>query len=363
IERAPEAYELITGKTGQPFLGVLLTYSQDAAELPSHRVTFAPGAAAPLNGEPGVGVLGAGNYAMAVFLPAVQAVGGARRVAIASATGLSARNAAQRFGFGYASSQEIEVLDDPAVNVVAVLTRHDQHARQVLACLERGKHVFCEKPLAIRPADLDAIEQALTQDGHPLLMVGYNRRFAPLAQRLHAFLQGADEPLYMHYRVNAGYIPANHWVHDPQVGGGRIFGEACHFVDFLTFLAGAAPVSVTSQALPDVGRYRGDNLSMTFAFPDGSVGVVDYLANGDKSFPKERVEVFCAGRVGVLDDFRSLQLVRDGHRQTFSSLLRQDKGHRAGWSAFLSAVRSGGPAPIKYEEMIGGMRMVMKGGE
>lgn len=355
IEQAAEAYDIITGKRREPFLGVLLTYPQTAEQLAATRVDNPLAAMTSIPaGSPAVGVLGAGNYATAVFLPAVKAAGGARRVAVASASGLSARGASQRFGFEYASSSESEVLEDPNVNVLAILTRHHHHARQVTAALRLGKHVFCEKPLAIDPAGLDEIQAVMSGlDQAPLLMVGFNRRFAPLAVRLKEFLQGRSEPLAAHYRVNAGYIPLNHWVHDPEQGGGRIIGEGCHFIDFLSFLTGAAPVSVTAQALPDGGRYHQDNAVLTFTYPDGSIGTVSYLANGDKSFPKERVEVFAGGKVAALDDFRTLELVNNGRRQVQRSALRQDKGHQAGWTAFLEAVKAGGPAPIPYEHLFG----------
>jgi predicted dehydrogenase len=166
-----------------------------------------------------------------------------------------------------------------------------------------------------------------------------------------AFLEGRQEPLAAYYRVNAGFIPATHWVHDPEQGGGRIIGEACHFVDFLTFLVGTPPVSVAAQPLPDGGRYCEDNAILTFGFPDGSSGTVAYLANGDKSFPKERVEVFAGGQVAVLDDYRSLELVQDGRREIVRSRLRQDKGHHAEWEAFVSAILAGGPPPIPYPHL------------
>ncbi len=353
IERAHEAYDLITGKTKEAFLGVLLTYPLAEADAPLAG-TRVPNPGAGASGGPLIlGVLGAGNYATAVFLPAVKAVGGAGRAGIASASGLTARHASQRFGFAYASSSESEVLEDPNVNVVALLTRHNQHARQALAALNLGKHVFCEKPLAIKPEEADAIEQALAQAGNTaLLMVGFNRRFAPLAVRLKAFLAGRSEPLAAHYRVNAGYLPLNHWTQDPEIGGGRIIGEGCHFIDFLTFLVGSPPVDVRAQSLPDAGRYRQDNVIMTFTFPDGSLGTVTYLANGDKSFPKERVEVFTGGKVAVLDDFRALETVSGGNRKTVKSS-QQDKGHRAGWQAFLDACRAGGPPPIPYADLLG----------
>jgi predicted dehydrogenase len=211
-----------------------------------------------------------------------------------------------------------------------------------------------EKPLAVTPGQLEDVIQALqSQTGNvqPILTVGFNRRFALLAVELQSFLAGRHEPLYMHYRVNAGYIPPNHWVHDPQQGGGRIIGEACHFVDFLSFLAGAAPASVYAHTLPDLGEYSGDNMSMTFTFPDGSIGVVDYLANGDKSFPKERLEVFCEGRVAVLDDFRSLELVKDGARRVIRK--PQDKGWLNEWIAFSRSIREAGQPPIPYEQLVG----------
>jgi predicted dehydrogenase len=297
-------------------------------------------------------MLGAGNFANATLLPAIRKDKATMRVGIASVGGLHAQATGKKFGFAYAASAEKDVLDDPAITTLAILTRHDTHADLVVRALKAGKHVFVEKPLAIDADGLKKVQAALKK-APGLLTVGFNRRFAPLAVRLDAFLAGRSEPLYMHYRVNAGYIPLNHWTQDPLLGGGRIVGEGCHFIDFLTFLAGAAPISVTARALPDNGKYRQDNVSMTFTFPDGSLGVVDYLADGDKAFPKERVEVFCGGQVAVLDDFRRLELVRGGKRTTVKSALRQDKGHAGEWQAFAAAIRAGGPPPIPYAQLLG----------
>lgn len=348
IERAAEAYEVITGKKKQPFLGVLLTYPQDVS-VPVSRVTFIKPPDMRKRDTVKLGVLGAGNFANSTLLPTIQKVDGIELVGIASAGGLHAQHAAKKFGFACAASSDDEILNDPHINTVAILTRHNSHAELAVKALRAGKHVLVEKPLAITSEQLDAIVGATHES--PLLTVGFNRRFAPLAQALYSQLTTRNEPLYMHYRVNAGYIPLNHWVHDPDIGGGRIIGEGCHFVDFLTFLAGAAPVSVSVHALPDNGKYRQDNVSMAFAFPDGSVGVVDYLANGDKSFPKERLEVFCGGRVAVLDDFRSLEMVRDGRRTMIRKA--QDKGWRGEWEVFAKAIREGGAPPIPYEQLIG----------
>ena len=372
IEDAAEAYEVITGKKNQSFLGVLLTYPQDVSGVPVSRLTF-PSHVAPGTGKHDtvkLGVLGAGLFANATLLPAIKKIPGIELVGIASAGGLHAQHSARKYGFVFATSNDDEILNDPQINTVAILTRHDTHADLVVKALQAGKHVFVEKPLAIDQIGLEKLISALTMDRRPqtethgpsstasplgavhgLLTVGFNRRFAPLAVELSKFLSNSKEPLYMHYRVNAGYIPLNHWVHDPAQGGGRIIGECCHFVDFLAFLAGAAPVSVTAHALPDNGRYHQDNLSMTFTFPDGSVGVVDYLANGDRSFPKERVEIFCGGRVAVLDDFRSLEMVHAGRRRLVRKA--QDKGWFGEWVAFTEAIRTGGIPSIPYDQLVG----------
>ena len=359
IEKAPEAYEVITGKKKEPFLGVVLTYKTSSTfHVPGAKITF------PLHVTHGtshvkLGVLGAGLYANATLLPAIKKLKDIDLVGIASAGGLHAQHSGQKFGFAYAASSDDEILNDPNINTIAILTRHDNHAELVVKALQAGKHVFVEKPLAVNREQLDkivaivgAIRESPLHDP-PLLTVGFNRRFAPLARELAAHFAQRTEPLYAHYRVNAGYIPLNHWTQDPAIGGGRIIGEACHFVDFITWLVGAAPVSVNAQALPDGGKYRQDNVSMTFRFADGSVGVVDYLANGDKSFPKERAEVFCGGRIAVLDDYRALELIHNGQRRVVKSAFRQDKGHFNEMQAFVSAIREGGNPPIPYEQLIG----------
>ncbi len=349
IEKAAEAYAVITGKKKEPFLGVLLTYPVEPS-AGSTVIRFS-GETAKRDNAVRLGVLGAGLFANATLLPALKKVSGVELVGIASAGGLHAQHSGKKFGFRYACSNDAQILNDPDINTVLILTRHDTHADLAVKALEAGKHVFVEKPLAVDSGQLSVVSEALFTHHSSLITVGFNRRFAPLAQKLQAALSNRNEPLYAHYRVNAGYIPLNHWTHDPAQGGGRIIGEGCHFVDFITFLVGAAPVSVSAVALPDRGKYREDNVSMTFTFPDASVGVVDYLANGDKSFPKERVEVFCGGLVTVLDDFRTLETVRDGRRKT-EHLAGQDKGHFNEMQALVSAVRSGTP-PIPYEQLIG----------
>ena len=358
IENAAEAYDLITGKTGQPFLGVLLTYPQLASKKVKLQATFEPVKkdSLPITGANTIrlGVLGAGNFANAVMLPALKKIPSIELISITSGSGNHAEFSAKKFGFKSTAASENEILQDPEVNTISILTRHHLHAEQVMRALQAGKHVFCEKPLATTPEQLSRIKDQLqSSENAPLLMVGFNRRFAPLSQKLYEFINPRQEPLATTYRINAGSIPLNHWVQDPLQGGGRIIGEACHFVDFLTYLVGALPTTVTAYSLPDDNRYRQDNVVMTFTFPDGSIGTVIYLANGDKAFGKERVEVFVGGKVAVLDDFRSLELVAQGHRQVIHSRLRQDKGHRAEWEAFSRAILAGGPAPVPYEQIFG----------
>jgi predicted dehydrogenase/threonine dehydrogenase-like Zn-dependent dehydrogenase len=350
IEEAAQAYDLITGKHNQPFLGVLLTYPHDTKSAPQRRILSQTGQKpSESKTQPGIGVLGAGNYASAVFLPVMQKASGANLVGIASGSGLSAQNAARRFKFNYAASSEAEILTDDSIDVVAILTRHHLHAPQVCAALENNKHVYCEKPLATNAEGLSQVVEAM-QNSDRLVTIGFNRRFAPLAVKMKAFLDQRVEPIAAHYRVNAGFLPSTHWLHDPKQGGGRIIGEGCHFIDFLTYLVGETPISVSGHALPDQERYHQDNVTLTFTFPDGSIGVLTYLANGDKSYAKENVEVFCGGRIAVLDDFRTLGLVRDGRRKVIRSRLRQDKGHAAAWQAFLTATRSGTPT-IPYDHL------------
>jgi predicted dehydrogenase len=358
ISEATQAYEVITGKKKEKFLGVLLTYPEEKTLAPGasagakdeRRIAF-PLASFNAAGIVKLGVLGAGLFANSVLLPSIKKTGDIELVGIASSGGLHAQHSGKKFGFQYATSDDDEILNDPNINTVAILTRHDTHADLVVKALKTGKHVFVEKPLAINSTQLLAISEQLKAEGCPLLAVGFNRRFSPFAQALASFFAPRTEPLYVHYRVNAGIIPLNHWTQDLEIGGGRIIGEGCHFIDFITFLVGAAPVSVTAHALPDGGKYREDNISMTFTFPDGSIGIVDYLANGDRSFPKERVEVFCGGQIAVVNDFISLQTVKAGKKKEVKGA--QNKGWADEWKVLAKTIGEGSEPPIPYDQLIG----------
>ena len=366
IEEALKAYALITGKTDEPYLGILLTYPPAPAQ---EEELIAGRPASPVSRRPdrpyaapdallGIGFLGAGQFAVSTLIPALKKSPRVRLVGVCTQTGVSAQTIKNKFGFHYATTVEQEVITDPDIDVVVIATRHNLHCRQVIASLEAGKHVFVEKPLCLNREELEKISKTYTEvcgGGNslkPVLQVGYNRRFSPMAHELKAFFQGVREPLLIHYRVNAGYIPPDHWVHDPQEGGGRIIGEVCHFVDFLIFLAGSLPKQVGAVALPNQGRYRDDNVAVTLTFANGSVGVITYAANGDKAFPKERVEVFGGGATAVLDNFRRLEMVKDGRRRVSRSLFRQDKGFSSEWAAFLQAVRDpNAPTPLTFQEI------------
>ena len=359
VTEAPRAYELITGKTGERFLGVVLTYPD--APAPLLRVVTLGGAAPGTSTAPpdlavvALGVLGAGNFANATLLPALKAVDGLQRMALASGSGLSAQTAAQRFGFAYATTDEQVLLNDPAINTVAILTRHQHHARQVLAALAARKHVFVEKPLCLDEEELEAIAQAYASASAsapaPYLMVGFNRRFAPFVRLLKKQVAGIQEPLVLQYRVNAGYIPPEHWLHDPAQGGGRLVGEACHFIDLVIYLAADRPVCVTTRALPDSGRYRQDNLVITLEFAGGGLGVVTYVANGDRGFGKERLEVFGGGLAASMDDYRVLSIRKGGKGTDAKARLRQDKGHQAEWQALTGYLTGKGPEPMSFADI------------
>lgn len=371
IDKAPDAYKLILEAAQEEVVAVLLTYPETEENItvtkPKRidRENFnLTGAAAQKPKEIKLGVLGAGNFATVVMLPALSRIEHVNLIGIASQSGANAQYAAKRFKFQYATSDENRIIEDAAINTVAILTRHNLHARQILASLASGKHTFCEKPLAMTEEELDEIE-AVFKDNNgdkvfPYFMVGFNRRFAPLAKKLAAFINERKEPFYAHYRINAGYLPKDHWTQKMNQGGGRIIGEGCHFIDFLTFLADSAPVSVFAQTLPNQGHYNNDNAVMTFDFPDGSIGVVSYLANGDKAFPKERVEVFSAGRIAILDDFRKLETIYKGKKKVYKSRTKQDKGHKAEWEIFANAIINGDAPPIPYDQLFGVTRATFK---
>ncbi len=409
LERAAEAYALVAG--GGPSLGILLQYPSPAekpdANLLENRVLLGSPGDLPLAGEArraqrraqlqraglgewrgepapygGRGVagngtgqvtvafVGAGNYATGVLIPAFKTAG-ARLKTVASSGGVSGVHAGRKHGFEQTTTAAEAVFADAEIDAVVIVTRHDSHARLVCEALRAGKHVFVEKPLALtmgQLAEIQTVYETTVGRGFTapdagvvgavnprptVLMVGFNRRFAPQVKRIKALLEGAKGPKAFVMTVNAGAIPPGHWTQDVETGGGRIVGEACHFIDLLRFLAAApivsAKVSVLGGSAGDAAP--ADKVSFTLSFADGSLGTVHYLANGHKSFAKERLEVFCAGRILQLDNFRKL---RGYGWPGFSrmNLWRQDKGQKACAAAFIDAIRTGAPSPIPFDEIV-----------
>jgi predicted dehydrogenase/threonine dehydrogenase-like Zn-dependent dehydrogenase len=360
IERAQSAYDLITGKSREPFLGVVIQYSGNTDEsrslalVPETATETSPSLIAPPSGV-SVGLLGAGVFAAGTLVPVMKASANTTLVTVCAATGSHAQHIERKFGFRSCTTDEARLLHDSSVNAVVIATRHHLHAKQIMAALAAGKHVFCEKPLCLSEEELCSTVDAyvgIASARRPVLMVGFNRRFAPMTTRMKSFLAPISEPLALHYRINAGHLPPDHWVNDREQGGGRILGEVCHFVDLLMFLAGSPIVEVEARAIGNSGRYSGDNVLVSLRFGNGSVGTISYLANGDRAFSKERIEVFGGGGVAVLEDFRRLELARDGRKETIYSRWRQDKGHRDEWEAFVRAVQQQHEAPISFEELV-----------
>lgn len=353
MEEATRAYDLITGGTREPFLGALITYPVADSEIAtnlSERISV--NAIASATGSIGIGVLGAGSFAQNTLLPALKTISAVSLVGVCNATGPRSKSAAEKFGFAYCSNSEAELLNDPKINAVVIATRHNLHASQALAALRAGKAVFCEKPFCLTEVELAELVRASAEPNAARVMVGFNRRFAPMAVQMKEFLAEINEPLAIHYRVNAGFLPADHWVNDPEEGGGRILGEVCHFVDFLCFLAHSEPIEVQAHALGNTGQYSMDNILASLKFANGTLGTISYLANGDKAASKERVEVFGGGSVAILEDFRRLELVRGGRKTTTRARWSQDKGHKAEMQAFVNALQGKTPPPISVEQIV-----------
>lgn len=358
IETAHRAYDLISGQSREPFLGVVIQYGDDADHAVSLALTSAsgmPGSLRATTNDVTVGLLGAGGFASSTLIPAMKTSSHTSLVTICAATGSHAKHAGGKSGFKKCTTDDAGLMQDSEINTVVIATRHHLHARQVLSALSAQKNVFSEKPLCLSEEELKKIVSVyMDMPGaqRPALMVGFNRRFAPMVTQMKAFLATISEPLALHYRINAGYLHPDHWMNDREQGGGRILGEVCHFLDLLMFLAGSPIVEVSTREIGSTRQYSADNVLISVRFGNGSEGIISYLANGDRSFSKERIEVFGGRSTAVLDDFRRMELVRNGRAQRVRSRLRQDKGHRAEWAAFVDSIRLDKDAPISFEDIV-----------
>ncbi|WLT31317.1 bi-domain-containing oxidoreductase [Geothrix sp. PMB-07] len=352
IEDAGKAYELIGG--AEPSLGILLKYPglEASADSKTIRLTNATRPSTPDVRErsASIGFLGAGNYATSVLMPAFKK-SGTRLHTVASRTGAGGIHAGRKFGFEEVTTDVDRLFSVNEINSIVITTRHDSHASYVVRALKAGKHVFVEKPLCLTLHDLEeigAVHAGSELTSKPVLMVGFNRRFAPQVQKIKHLLKGVSGPKALIMTVNAGAIPGDHWTQDPEAGGGRIVGEACHFIDLLRFLVGA---SIESWACSPMATTLRDTVTIQLAFADGSVGTIHYFANGSKAFPKERLEVFASGRILQLDNFRKLAgFGWPGFKSM--NLWQQDKGQSACAAAFVAAVEGRQIEPIPFEEIM-----------
>lgn len=347
--KAAEAYKMLTDDRAA--LGIVLQYGKEPivrevvlTHKPAPKATEAAGKAV-------VGLVGAGNFSRLVALPNLTKTD-ARIACIADLNAAAASTSARKFGAERSTTDYHLILNDASINTMMIFTRHDMHAPMVLEALKAGKHVFVEKPLALNREDLDRVRETYNAMPGRQLMVGFNRRFSPHAVKMKSLLASRTQPLCMSMMVNAGIIPPDMWVHDPQVGGGRIIGEGCHYIDLMAFLADAPVVRVHCMR---VGESRGlvireDKATVTLGFADGSIGTLHYFANGSKSYPKETLEVFNDGKILRLENFRVL---RGYGWKGFSKmkLMRQDKGHRAEVKAFIDSVIRGGPSVMPFDQI------------
>ena len=348
VADAPSAYRLLTDDRAA--LGIVLEYDsqQTASVQPMAPARPARAAAAVTPSDPVLGLIGAGNYAMRVLAPAFRHTG-ARLHTVVTTGSVRGWHAARRFGFENLATDVEAVLSNPDINAVVIATRHDTHAALVCRALAAGKHCFVEKPLALAHSEIDAIVQGRT-GGESILMVGFNRRFSPLTARARELLRASSGPHAYTYLVNAGAVPADHWVRDPKDGGGRILGEACHFIDLLRFLDDSPIVSASARGTPAT-HADSDTAVITLGFASGSVGTIQYFTAGAKSFPKERLEVFSAGRILQIENFRRLRTWGWAGRPG-GLRWRQEKGQRACAQAFVDAVRAGGQSPIPFDQVL-----------
>lgn len=355
FEVADKAYDLIA-EGREPYVGILLEYDSQSAEKEEGTVRLKDSLTeiSDLKPEtPVIGLIGAGNFTGQILLPAIQRTG-ARLKTIVSSGGVSGTHLGKKFGFEESKTRVERIFEDEEIDTVFVTTRHNTHARFVITALKGDKNVFVEKPLCLTLNELDEIKDYYSLEFRnqnsqlPLLMVGFNRRFAPHVIKMKELLDRVKEPKSMVMMVNAGMIPRDHWTQDTEVGGGRIIGEACHFIDLLRFLAGAKIVKYDKGVMKSL---TGDTLSINISFADGSIGSIHYFANGNKAFPKESLKVFCGGKVLQLNNFKVLYgFGWKGFKKM--KLWRQDKGHWNEIRSFMDAVSNGYPSPIPFEEII-----------
>ncbi|MBF0276781.1 MAG: bi-domain-containing oxidoreductase [SAR324 cluster bacterium] len=358
FEEAMSAYQMIS-ENKEPFVGIILSY--DVGKKQETVLRLKPDNVHSSKNELGVGFIGAGNYAALHLLPHLKNNPAVRMEGLVTATGINSQQKADKFGFSFCSTEFQSVIDHPEVDSIFIATRHSTHAEMTVKALEAKKHVFVEKPMVVTGEQLEAVNQAYlhANELQPVgLMVGLNRRFAPMVEQLK---QSFDSrlPIQMIYRVNSGHIPNSSWLHESNEGGGMLVGEMCHFVDLMQFLAASAPVKVYAHALSLQNQTIADqdNLLVTVSFANGSAGTLCYNTIGDKAASKERLELYGSNMTAVLDDFRLLQITKNGKAQR-QKAVNQDKGQERQIKATVRAFLEKGTSPIPFSELISGMRVI-----
>ncbi|MGS2725187.1 bi-domain-containing oxidoreductase [Psychroserpens sp. BH13MA-6] len=341
FENAKAAFDLVVSKT-EPFTGIALKY--DSAK-PAEKTKISTSDTEKL-GEINISFIGAGSYAQGNLLPNIPESDKVGRIGVLTNTGTTSKRVAEKFKFQFCATEEADILNDKT-NTVFVATRHDSHGPYVLKSLEANKHVFVEKPLCLKASELTSIIEAQTK-ANKAVMVGFNRRFSPLSVKLKSAF--GNHPMTMIYRINAGAIPSDNWIQDLEIGGGRVLGEVCHFIDYLTFLNGSLPIKISATALPDAKQLN-DTLNILIQFENGSSGVIGYYANGSKSMTKEYVEVFSAGLSATLNDFKELRIYGKGKPKK-KKLFNQNKGQKEMVTAFVDGLLKDGNPPIAFEEIV-----------
>lgn len=342
FDNAPEAFDLVVNRS-EPFIGIALKYN---IEKKHNRTKIKISDSLIPESELGISFIGAGSYAQGNLLPNIPESAKICRVGVLTNTGTTSKRVAEKFKFQYCASLEDDVLDEKT-NTVFVATRHDSHGSYVLKALEKNKHVFVEKPLCLFEEELEEIIQAKIKS-NTSVMIGFNRRFSPLTAKIKSVI--GNGPMTMIYRINAGHIPQDTWIQDLEIGGGRILGEACHFIDYLTYLNGSVPTRVSAQVLPDPNQLN-DTVNIMIQFENGSTGVVCYYANGSKSLPKEYVEVFASGTTAILNDFKEVKIYGKG-KPSKTKLINQNKGQKEMVEAFVNGILTEGKAPIVFSEIV-----------
>jgi polar amino acid transport system substrate-binding protein len=336
---APKAYDLIVSKT-EPYVGMVLKYQLDHQVQTRINFSLLPIASDKVI----IGLIGAGSFGQNFLLPALKN-SGVVFGGIVTARANNARNIADKNGFSFASGNVNDIFENKEINTVFIASRHDSHAAYILAAIHNQKNVFVEKPLCMNEDELHQIQAAYAKN-NVHVMVGFNRRFAPFIQAIKNTIPN-KVPLAINYRINAGAIPADHWIHHPSTGGGRIVGEACHFIDLCMFIAGSPIESIRATAINDA-QILNDTVVLSLRFLNGSIANISYFSNGNKLIGKEYLEVFGSGIVAVVDDFKTLTIYGKNEKTVSGS---QDKGHQQEVKAFVDAIKKGLPAPISFEDV------------